>query len=125
MPVADVQEGYRQLSAYLPFNINTENASDFMYQINRARASDSVHNLNINRLSKWSVSAIFWGKARFFKGLATADYHPGPHVFSCRLELDINTVVELESELKREDLPKLLQEFTELSKEIAHEGDIP
>ena len=119
-------EGYRQLSAYLPFDIETENSSDFLYQINRPRESATgITGLRINRLSRWSVSTTFWSKTRMFLGLSTMTQFPGPQIIACRLELDTNTVPNPDLRLARGQLPGILQEFIQLADEIVREGDIP
>lgn len=123
-PVEDVQAGYRQISEYTSLNINTQNASDFLYQINRARDAKSVSGVKINRLSKWSVSSMRWVSGRFYKGMVTAIPFTGTQALNCRLELDINTVPEPGLELVRDDLPNLYKEFVELGKEIVQNGDV-
>ena len=123
-PAKTVPEGYQQISAYLPFNFDTRNASDLMYQVNRARDSESVPGIKINRLSKWSVSSIHWVSGRFFKGMVAATPLTGPQALNCRLELDINTVPKPGLELAKDDLRNLYQEFAELAKEIVQDGDI-
>jgi hypothetical protein len=37
LPTEDLAASYQQLAAYLPFRVDTEGASDFLYQINRPR----------------------------------------------------------------------------------------
>lgn len=118
--------GYRQLAAYLPsVDIDPEHSSDFLFQINRARESATgVANLTINRLTKWSVGAMFTG------GLVLEPtqilYHEMPQqYFACRLELDINTATGRREPLPRDTVPSILSELIDLGKEIVREGDIP
>jgi hypothetical protein len=126
IPAKDRQEGYRQISAYLPYDLDPEGSSDFLYQINRPRDSKTgIAGLRIHRLSKWSVATIYWMESELFFGLASALHFQGPQVFACRLELDINTVPDLKNELVQEQLPEVFRELLELGKEIAREGDVP
>lgn len=118
-PADDIIEGYNTLSQYLPFSIDTENTSDFLYQINRRRDSKAVPDLAINRLSKWSVVS-----------LTRLQIAPGPVVqfplhTACRLEFDINTVPDPELEIENNVLASLLDEFIRLGTEIVETGDKP
>jgi hypothetical protein len=124
-PVEDRSTGYQQLSRYLPHvEVDPEGSSDFLYQINRRRESTSgINGLEINRLSKWSVAT--WRPARLSVGPAGIGYSKGQEHFACRLELDINTVPNLQEELTREQMPQVLEELVGLGREIAREGDIP
>ena len=124
-PVENRQAGYQQIAAYLPHvQLDPEGASDFLYQINRPRNSNSgIPDLRINRLSKWSIAASM--ESTFSFGSTSAAHFPGPRHFACRLELDINTVPDFRDELAREQLPQIFQELVDLGKEIAKAGDIP
>ena len=53
--------GYERLSEYLPFELDAKGSSDFLYQINRPRASTVIDDLQINRLSKWAVALLKQG----------------------------------------------------------------
>jgi len=120
--VESKQAGYRQLSTYLPnFELDTENSSDFMYQINRPRESGSgIPNLKINRLTKWSVAT-----SKLFPISPLGGVGPGRTNFACRLELDVNTMQEFEGQISREQMPPVFRESTDLAWEIAEKGDIP
>lgn len=123
LPVESLQDGYQQLSAYLPFEMDWENASDFNYQINRRRDSGSeIPDLKINRLSKWSVASAMLGGITFAPGRARSSAHQPS--YACRLELDINTAQEFPGEITREQLPQIFQELTTLGREIVEQGDI-
>ena len=123
-PVESRQEGYRQLSAYLPcVQLDPAGSSDFFYQINRPKNSSSgMAGLRINRLSKWSV-AVTRGSVLSFGQVSTLHTLGSEH-FACRLELDINTAPGFSGELTQEELPVIFQELVDLGKEIAQEGDI-
>ena len=124
LPAGDTQEGYRQISAYLPFQFDAEGSSDFSYQINRPRNSLSgISSLRINRLSKWSVMRVVLGTLAF--GPASVGYSARQMHHVCRLELDINTTPDFPGELSREQLPQVFQELVRFAKEIVEKGDIP
>ena len=122
-PVNDLKTGYERLAKYLPaVQLDCEDSSDFMYQINRPRNSEIVSGPRINRLSKWSVSRL-----RLYNLQVTAA-QPTPlpilERYACRLELDINTAPEFQDNLPKEKLSALLHEFIGFGKEIAQHGDI-
>ncbi len=124
LPVKDQEQGYRQISVYLPFTLDPENSSDFMYQINRPRGSSSgIAGLRINRLSKWSVATTYWLKSKLSLGLASAAHSSRTQLHSCRLELDVNTMPDFKGELTQEQLLPLYQELINLGKEIVENGD--
>ena len=117
---AELENGYAVLRPYLPGVEIPESSSDFLYQINRRRSSNTVNNLSINRLSKWSVQmaqeVIVTGD-----GIAVRrEYH-----LSCRVELDINSAPEHTRELPADALPALFDELVTLANEISTAGDIP
>lgn len=125
-PVDSRVAGYRQLSVYLPsIKLDHEGSSDFFYQINRIRNSTSKSDgFKINRLSKWSVSAV-----------QRMDFSIGKEIdlsvtkrqayYACRLDLDINTAAEFPGPLPKKQLSLIFQELVDLAKEIALEGDVP
>jgi len=126
LPVDDRKSGYKLISNYLPnIKLDPIGSSDFLYQINRARNSRlDISELEINRLSKWSVAK---------QGLARIDILPETRIsvfpssdtFSCRLELDINTLGEYKNDISSEKLDDVFHELVDLAKEISIKGDIP
>ncbi len=124
-PVETKREGYRRLSTYIPsVQLDVENTSDFIYQINRPRSSGSgVPELRINRLTKWSVA--LWRGATISMGPESVQHSMGQELFACRLELDISTAPGFTAELPQENLRRILEELADLADEIAREGDIP
>ncbi len=124
-PVENREAGYTQIGNYLPvIKLDPKGSTDFFYQINRPRISQTVKSLRLNRLSKWSV-LIFqsFGVTLDKKEVQTVGYKDPKS--ACRLEFDINTSEDFRGELPRETLPRLFQELVDLGKEIAATGDRP
>lgn len=124
-PVENRETGYRRLSTYLPaVELDPEESSDFIYQINRPRTSRlGTSDLKINRLSKWSV-ATMRGVGLLVGSASVVDYDLGEALFACRLELDINTAQDFRGEISPDQQAIVFQELVDLGKEIANEGDI-
>jgi hypothetical protein len=121
-PVENQTQGYEILSTYLPFQVDLEETSDFLYQINRRRESATgIADVKINRLAKWSVQKTSQG---FVPIIPLGQPQQLAEFLACRLELDINTIAEFEGEFSREQLPRLFDELVALGKEIAEQGDI-
>jgi hypothetical protein len=125
LPVDDRKSGYELIANYLPnVKLDPVGSSDFLYQINRLRNSELVSDLEINRLSKWSV--VKQGLARVdLLPEARVSLFPSSDTFSCRLELDINTSADYKSDLPADKLTSVFLELVDLAKEIAVRGDIP
>ena len=125
-PVETREKGYHQISAHLPFDLDPKDASDFSYQINRRRDSNSgIQGLRINRLSKWSVGVSMGIKFIISPEAAKFIESAGDETHFCRLELDVNTVPGSDRELNREEQSVIFQELIDLGMEIAREGEIP
>lgn len=128
-PTESKNTGYELLKRYLPaVQLDPDNSSDFTYQINRARASKSIKNLAINRLSKWSAIRL----SGMMVQLGTAEgqpaakiLHSGRELSACRLELDLNTSPNFEGTLPMELLRDLVDELIALGVEITVDGDRP
>lgn len=126
-PSIDRKAGYETLSTYLSntLTIDTENSSDLFYRINRPRKSKlKIKNTNIfiNRLTKWSVQQY-----KFLGFTLNEDQnriYKGNPFFSCRLELDINTIPGIITRFSHEQCSKIFQELVKLGIEISIKGDI-
>ena len=126
-PAADRVAGYRQVKEYLPdITLDPVGASDFLYQINRPRASAAgVAGLQINRLTKWSVMAFGSFRVVVTPGQLTS-FAEDTQRYACRLDLDINTVPYPDGrELTHVALASIFGELIVLAHEIASNGDIP
>lgn len=125
-PVSDRHEGYRQLSLYLSkVELDTNGSRDFLYQINRRRASQvGVTDLEVNRLSRWSVASWQSGQALVAKGRLAKQVSVGQD-FACRLQFDVNTVPEYQGRLSASEVADVVEELAALGTELAEKGDIP
>jgi hypothetical protein len=126
LPVETRVAGYRQLSCYLPFPIDGETSSDFLYQINRRRASSVRTDVEINRLTKWSVAGGMKLNVPFLPVLpeSSAVVQSSEVGHACRIDLDINSAQGLSEPLRPEQVGRLLEEFVQMASEIVQEGDI-
>jgi hypothetical protein len=124
-PVASRQAGYRQLADYLPsVRLDAEHSQDFLYQINRPRASRTgPQGLTINRLSKWSVVVSTVSLSPSTPLIAEVSV-TAQHI-SRLLELDINTSADYQDSFPSEHLWPMFGELITLGSEIALEGDQP
>lgn len=121
LPVASRQEGYDVLSAYLPFQLDLADSSDFQFQVNRRRVSLAVADIELNRLSKWSVAAFSEQTIEFSSEAPARTVTTGEHM-AARLELDINTVPSPSTELSGDELASIFRELVELAVEIVQNG---
>ena len=116
------ESAYKQLSTLLHHvQIDIENSTDFLYQINRPIHSEVESTLIINRLSKWSVARLV-GIGFLVKEKPEA-IQDTREIFASRLELDINTSHDNKNLFSKEKLPLLLQELSQLVDQISTEGD--
>jgi hypothetical protein len=123
-PVEDHQTGYQRLNQYVPVELDPVASSDFIYQINRRRDSNTgIPELVINRLSRWSVA--HGTLTNFALGPTGPIATSGPTYFACRLQLDINTVPGSSTILPGQQIPRIFYELVELGEEIIEKGDIP
>lgn len=115
------ETAYKLLSQSLPFAIDTENTSDFLYQFNRRRYSKVQPSLEINRLAKWSAFV----RTNTVLSPATHTIIERQIVNAARLEMDINTAADNEMPFDVDSAEALFSELIDLGLEIAREGDIP
>jgi len=125
LPVTQREAAYDILGAMLPVHLDPATSRDFMYQINRPRASAShgVENLEINRLSKWGCVRFAIVKMTIAGGAQSLSQSDPD--YCCRLELDINTPAEYPGALPSEGHTGLFRELVGMACEIAQEGDVP
>lgn len=119
---SDKIQSYSLLSHLLPsVDIDIEDSSDFLYQINRPRTSNVVEGLSINRLSKWGAVKISF--PQFVPGLLAIS-NASPMLEAIKLDLDINSALERVDEIPTEKLHELMIELIGLAVEISQKGDI-
>lgn len=125
--VSDRVSGYKEMSRFLPdVKIDPEGSTDFSYSINRPRNTTlNIEGLTINRLSKWAVVAF-----KLFKipmvgsdGIKLFMHAADKETYLCRLELDVNTAINMTS-LPKERLKEIFAELMQLATEIAAKGDV-
>jgi hypothetical protein len=122
-PAADRIAGYERLAKYLPaVELDPAGSSDFLYQINRPRASKTSQGVDINRLSKWAVVTVKLASIVIGGGRGSVQEHA--LASACRLELDISTTADRDQSLPPENLAHLFKEIFELGIEIADHGDV-
>jgi hypothetical protein len=123
-PAQDRSIGYEKLAKCLPdVKIDPKGSRDFFFQINRPRNSGVVNGLVVNRLSKWSVSAII--PIRFLMTPESLQQQMGEGKQAVRIEVDISTAAEFSGELPQAKLPHIFEELVSLGDEIIEAGDIP
>ena len=116
-------EALKELSKYLSrLDMDMDEGSDFIFQVNRRRRSESVRHARINRLAKWSTAQV--------GGIEVQVEPTGqPHVkgtnlvFIRRLDLDINTTPNT-SAMSKDRIPALFGELVMLTDELATKGDV-
>ncbi|MEO8007064.1 MAG: hypothetical protein ABI728_00885 [Betaproteobacteria bacterium] len=127
-PVESRKAGYELLGKYLPsVRLDPENSRDFSFQINRPRTSASgIANVQINRLSRWSVARLSGMVIQFTGGQPTTQvFESSKGLDACRVELDINTSPQFEGTLPPDKIEVLVRELVDLGIEIANKGDMP
>ncbi len=126
-PVENREEGYKELSNFLPdIKIDAEGSRDFLYQINRPRISKIVaeNNIKVNRLSKWSVIRLHRLHITISGDKSRNIAIPDSGDSACRLELDISTDENISDNLPYEKLADAFSELVDLGIEIVVNGDI-
>ncbi len=116
LPVGSREEGYDRLDQLLPRVDLDPRSLDFRYQINRRRVSDSVPQVEINRISRWSVQELMMG-------LVDPHAQSRSMGMSCSLEVDINNVMA-NMAIDPAHLRALFTELLRTGVEIAEKGDV-
>lgn len=123
-PVEDLLTGYQMIWGYLPgVEVEGDNISDFLYQINRPTESTVNVGSMINRLTKWSVARRRRGVMQMTSTQTSYMADTEAETYAARLEIDINTAP---ARAIQEELPQTERVFTEmmqLGEAIARRGD--
>jgi hypothetical protein len=119
---ASRREGYQELSQFIDGVPGTPDATDFLYQVNRPRASRAgIEDVQVNRLSKWSV-----GGYRFFTvapGTPNPVSNPMPLLYHLRLELDISTSVIFQGVILGERVEAVIDDLLAAALEVCEHGN--
>lgn len=120
LPVRDRSHGYRSLQELLPaIKLDPENSREFLYQINRPRASTVVQAMEVNRLCRWSVATFV--VQSFMLGHTTVS--PTVQSIACRIEPDVSTDASRTEPYPPEQLPLLYEELVHHLNELLQNGD--
>lgn len=116
------RHGHEILAQYLHDVELDTNSLDLMYRINKRRESRSIHGVDVNRLSTWSLEVLNTSSIQF--NPVTSEVRVINTQSHCvRLAMDINTP-EWPNTVTSSQLFSLLDEFYMLAQEIASHGDI-
>lgn len=122
LPASEQRESYEKLGALVrSVKIDPVTSSDFLYRINRPRASTtSIANLRINRLSTWhaikmGVMALPMGGGR---GKVVNEK------YACRVEVDINTAPDFQGTFTSQQVAEVFHELRDSAVEILEMGDV-
>ena len=126
LPQESMVAAFKMLDTLLPaVKVDSNNTLDFIYRINRRRnSSSSVQDLQINRISNWSVVEIVNAHVEMpGQGNSPSPMQIQSSMHLCRLELDINSVPEHSFEFDNKQMESIFEELAELGTEIAIKGD--
>jgi len=116
--VPDRATGYQELGKFVDGVPSSDDATDFLYQVNRPRASRAgVEGLHLNRLSKWSVGG--------HQVVTITAVRPtlGDLRYDLRLELDINTAPDFEGPIPQQKVESVIDDLLDGAREIAEQGN--
>jgi hypothetical protein len=122
-PTPDRETGYRELGQFVDGVPNTPDARDFLYQINRPRASRAgIEGMQVNRLSRWSVGTVqFFAVA--FGGTANPTSVTSARQYHLRLELDISSSEDYQGVIPRAGVEGLITDLFSGAREISEQGN--
>tara|TARA_R110002110_G_scaffold401458_1_gene618318 strand:- start:2404 stop:3180 length:777 start_codon:yes stop_codon:yes gene_type:complete len=122
------EDSLKLLGRVLPdIKIDHLNTRDFNYKINRRRKSKSISpKLEINRLSSWSIASLSHIAVELLQGQTQGSRatEMTERLYACRVELDINTAPEFDSNIAKSKRKNLLDELNDLAIELSLKGDI-
>jgi hypothetical protein len=119
-----LNDAYALASQYVYFEVDTEIASDFLYQANRRRPSGVLNRKLVNRLIKCSVGEFNVQTFRLQPdGVVSLGDTSDDLGFHCRIELDVNTMPGDASGCPKDRLPDLLRELSGLAERVFISGE--
>ena len=115
----DQRDGYETMSHLVPFAFG-ENDSDFIYRINKPRASVVLDESPINCVRTWSVIRVQVSEVRLSSDRAASEMRAvevDPE-FYCRLETDVNTSADREDDLPQGQLVQVWNELSDATLDV-------
>ena len=121
--VSDMRSGHEYLLQLLPnLNLNPDDVSDLIYQVNRRKKSMSAPGIMINRLCRWSVVQIH-NIGVTMDAVGTPISSSSQEHYACKLDLDINTVPS-DDNIPTNNAYPIFEELTKYGCTIAAKGDV-
>jgi len=115
LPAESRKDAYTKLASFLPCVQLTDEAEEFILQVNRPRIS-KVTREKLNRLGKWASIV----SREISLHPSTSEFR---EAFSTVVELDISTAAESRLELEKTKFDALISEMIATSTEVAQNGD--
>lgn len=122
MEASGHEEAYNILNQLLHDVKVNPKSTDFFYSINRIRKSTVVQDVDINRLSKWAARVL---RISMMPEIPQELQPNSSGIYSCHIELDINTVQRNDFTLQKDKINDVFAELIAMASEIAEYGDIP
>jgi hypothetical protein len=125
-PTSSREAAYETLRTCLPHIPIDPATREFLYRINRPRASSSgVNDLRINRLVTWSAVRLMMQWRRPLWDTASSEAISQESVDGCFVQLDINSSEERADAIPHDSLPALWNELAQFGAELVEHGDVP
>ncbi len=117
--VTSLEEGYKQISSYLPIEVKYNEITDFQLQLNKPIQSKTHSDLEINRLSIWNVLTA---NLKYSSVSEPSSVFTVPDKYYCHVSLDINTSQKYDKLFDLEKSLKIFQELTKQALDISKKG---
>lgn len=120
--VATREDAYRRLDQYLRHTEVHEEATDFIYRINRHRTPRvALEGMDINCLVTWSAGKVFSSLSAQAGGSSREVERRERHF--AMLEMDVNSSQDFKSVIPSDSLRGLFRNLAEIATEVATRGD--
>jgi hypothetical protein len=117
---SDRASGYRALASFVDGVPTSEDATDFIYQVNRPRPSNvPMDGLVINRLSRWSVAGV----QMVALGAGALSWPATPMQTFLQLDLDLSTNADLSISIPSESVVPVIHDLVTAASEISTRGN--
>jgi hypothetical protein len=124
LPVNDRKEGLNCIGEFVPAIKIDPELHDINIRLNRRRSIDLTRKVIINRLANWSVVKSSQKQLVMSNRGEQTIRDFGEDIYAVRLDLDINTVPDVDNKLEGLDRRKVFELLVDMATEIAHKGDI-